>query len=144
MILSLIDNDDDDDCVGSLVYPKLYVATRKATSKPISICEAIASASVEMAIDIQAKLIVALTDSGYTAKCIAKYRPEARVLAVTATSSVARQLSGVSRYDLSKRIDIYVDMYHEKSVGRSHVCSFSWDKTSNDEYPQAASWGFIS
>ncbi|OQR90815.1 pyruvate kinase [Achlya hypogyna] len=82
---------------GSLNYPSLYTHLRDATVKPIPICEAVAASAVETAIDIQAKLIVALTDSGYSAKCIAKYRPEARVLAVTARPVVARQLAGLSR-----------------------------------------------
>ncbi|OQS06630.1 pyruvate kinase [Thraustotheca clavata] len=83
--------------IGSINYPKLYTHLRDATPKPISVCEAVASSAVETAIDIQAKIIIALTDSGYTAKCIAKYRPEARVLAITAHLTVARQLAGLSR-----------------------------------------------
>ncbi|CAK4100667.1 unnamed protein product [Aphanomyces euteiches] len=82
---------------GSLDYPRLYLKTREATPRPVGMVEAVASSSVETAVDVKAKLIVSLTDSGFSCLKIAKYRPGAHVLAVTASQAVARQLAGLSR-----------------------------------------------
>ncbi|ETW00158.1 pyruvate kinase [Aphanomyces invadans] len=82
---------------GSLNYSRLYAKTREATSRPVDVCEAVSSSAVETALDVQAKLIVSLTDSGFSSLKIAKYRPKALVVAVTALPHVARQLAGLSR-----------------------------------------------
>ncbi|CAK4692258.1 hypothetical protein LEN26_016034 [Aphanomyces euteiches] len=82
---------------GSLDYPRLYLKTREATPRPVGMVEAVASSSVETAVDVKAKLIVSLTDSGFSCLKIAKYRPGAHVLTVTASQAVARQLAGLSR-----------------------------------------------
>jgi len=45
--------------------------------------EAVCASAVEASLDVQAKLILCLTESGYTPRLVAKYRPEARLIAVT-------------------------------------------------------------
>lgn len=120
--------------LASLDYPGLYSRLRAATLKPIHICEAVASSAVETAIDIRASLIIALTDSGYTAKCIAKYRPQARVLAVTARPAVARQLAGLSRYEVfcAQLVNIVniVDVDKARiAASRASVCRPWWART---------------
>ena len=42
--------------------------------------------------DMKAPLILALTETGYTARLISKYRPPQTILAVTASETSARQL----------------------------------------------------
>ncbi|RHY34493.1 hypothetical protein DYB32_000919 [Aphanomyces invadans] len=64
---------------GSLNYSRLYAKTREATPRPVDVCEAVSSSAVETALDVQAKLIVSLTDSGFSSLKIAKYRPKALV-----------------------------------------------------------------
>merc|ERR1719183_3081711 len=54
--------------------------------------ESVCSAAVKTAIDAKSALIVTLTETGHTALAIAKYRPEATILAITASESTARQL----------------------------------------------------
>lgn len=81
----------------ALDYPELYRATRAVMSRPFSMCESIASSAVETSIDVRAKLIISFTETGFSTKFLAKYRPAARILAVTASGSTARQLTGVSR-----------------------------------------------
>ncbi|KAG2824103.1 hypothetical protein PC129_g9234 [Phytophthora cactorum] len=44
--------------------------------------EAVASSAVKTAIDINAKMLVVLTETGNTARLVAKYRPEMPVLGV--------------------------------------------------------------
>lgn len=79
-------------------YPDLHRTIRSRLKRPIGMCEAIASSATEISIDVKAKLIISLTETGTSTKLLAKFRPEARILAVTVSGMVARQLSGVSRY----------------------------------------------
>lgn len=54
--------------------------------------ESTCSAAVKCAMDSECPLIVALTETGSTARLIAKYRPKCPILAITASDSTARQL----------------------------------------------------
>merc|ERR1719284_2134096 len=58
----------------------------------MSSVEAICSSAVKAAIDAKCKLIIALTETGSTALSIAKYRPQAPILAITASETTVRQL----------------------------------------------------
>ncbi|RLN53809.1 hypothetical protein BBJ28_00008233 [Nothophytophthora sp. Chile5] len=82
----------------ALDYAELYRVSQALNLQHISMCESVASSAVEIAIDVCAKLIISFTETGSSTKLLAKYRPEANILAVTASGSTARQLSGVSRY----------------------------------------------
>lgn len=57
--------------------------------------ESIASSAVKTARDVGAKLIIVLTETGATARLLAKYRPPMRVYALTANPTVARQMNGL-------------------------------------------------
>jgi len=57
--------------------------------------EGICHASVRLALDTQAKAILALTESGYTARQISKYKPHIPVIAVTPNPAIRRQLAVV-------------------------------------------------
>lgn len=57
--------------------------------------ESVGSSAVKTARDINAKLIIVLTETGATARLIAKYRPAMRVFALTNNSTVARQMNGL-------------------------------------------------
>ncbi|KAJ1561505.1 hypothetical protein HK096_004469 [Nowakowskiella sp. JEL0078] len=72
-------------------YSELYTSIRRSVQVPISVAEAIASSAVKTSWDVHAALIIVLTQSGNTARNIAKYRPIAPVLAVTSSPQVARQ-----------------------------------------------------
>ncbi|KAM0682508.1 Pyruvate kinase [Mitosporidium daphniae] len=73
-------------------YAEVYGAIKKNTKIPISVSEAIASSAVKTAWDIQAPLIIALTETGATALAVNKYRPIPPVFGVTADPQVARQM----------------------------------------------------
>jgi len=73
-------------------YPALYRAIHAAVPHPFSTPEAVACAAVETAEDIGASLIIALTETGFTARLIAKYRPSQIVLALSASESTIRHL----------------------------------------------------
>merc|ERR1719379_620100 len=77
-------------------YGTLYLNQRLSTLDKfakISTVEAVCSSAVRAAMDMDAPLVLALTETGYTARLIAKYRPSQTVLAVTASEIAARQLS---------------------------------------------------
>ena len=61
--------------------------------KTVSVMEALASSAVESSLDVDAPLIVLLSETGALAKLVAKYRPPARVLVVTSNEMTARQMS---------------------------------------------------
>ncbi|CAH0475582.1 unnamed protein product [Peronospora belbahrii] len=81
----------------ALDYAEVYRVHRVANSKHVSLCESVTSSAVEIALDMDVKLIISITDTGSSTKLLAKYRPEANILAVTSSILTSRQLSGVSR-----------------------------------------------
>jgi len=60
----------------------------------LSPSESIASSAVKTARDLDAKLIVVFTETGNTARLIAKYRPSRPILALTSHEDTARQMNG--------------------------------------------------
>jgi pyruvate kinase len=59
----------------------------------VSVPESVCSSAVRAVIDTKAKLIIVLTETGSTARLIAKYRPEVPILALSATESAVKQLT---------------------------------------------------
>jgi pyruvate kinase len=79
----------------TLDYSSLFNATRAAIKKSsvkVSISETIASSAVKTAEELEASMIIALTESGYTAKLLSKYKPATPLLAITQHKQTARQL----------------------------------------------------
>lgn len=68
-----------------------YDSVVKAVGQ-VTVTETIASSAVKTANDIGANLILSLTESGNTARLIAKYRPTPPVVAITQNKETARQL----------------------------------------------------
>lgn len=58
----------------------------------LSVTETITSSAVKTAYDLNAALILCLTESGQTAEMVSKYRPKCPVVCVTSNESSARQL----------------------------------------------------
>jgi len=74
---------------------RLAVLPRSVSMEAMAIAEAIAAAAVKAATDLKAALIICLTESGNTARLVAKYRPHASILTITANEQVARQCLAV-------------------------------------------------
>lgn len=74
-------------------YKQLYLSIISSIDTPISVQEAIARSAVETAESIEATLILAMTETGYTARLIAKYKPKVTILALSASDSTIRCLS---------------------------------------------------
>jgi pyruvate kinase len=78
-----------------LDYNSLYLNTRigvLAEFKTISAVESVCSSAVKSTVDANCPLIIVLTETGHTALMIAKYRPKATILAISASETSVRQL----------------------------------------------------
>lgn len=76
---------------------------------PTTVTDAIGENTVALASDLNAKLIITLTSSGYSARMVARHRPNTPLLAVTAEEKVRRRLAlvwGVSSVCVIEREDI--------------------------------------
>ena len=81
-------------------YAALFAALRESVLAEVgtmSISEAIASSAVKTAIDMGARCIVVVSETGNSARLVAKYRPSCPVLVLTSTDSAARQVAGCMR-----------------------------------------------
>lgn len=65
---------------------------RKAGERLGTVTEAISHATVATAADLGAAAIITATASGFTARMVSKYRPQAPIIAVTSNEAVVRQL----------------------------------------------------
>lgn len=78
-------------------YDAMYQAIRTSVLNEIgymAASESVASSAVKTAWDMDAKMIVVLTETGTTARLIAKYRPQMPILVITAVHEVGRQCQG--------------------------------------------------
>ncbi|WP_418792532.1 pyruvate kinase [Phosphitispora sp. TUW77] len=66
---------------------------RKEIAPGKTVTDAISYATCATAFDLGAAAIITSTKSGYTARMVSKYRPQARVIAVTPNMDVVRQLT---------------------------------------------------
>ncbi len=81
-------------------HGQLFAAIRESTLAEhgkMSVTEAIASSAVKTAMDMDAKAIIVCSETGNTARLVAKYRPSMRMLVLTGTDAVARQTVGLVR-----------------------------------------------
>jgi pyruvate kinase len=68
---------------------------RHELKRPISVTEAISAASCDVAEEVQARVIVSATMSGYTAQQIARHRPQTPIMAVSPLLQTQRRLAMV-------------------------------------------------
>ncbi|WP_346353392.1 pyruvate kinase [Azotosporobacter soli] len=70
----------------ALKYKEITAATQRTTT------EAISHATVQIAQELNAAAILTDTTTGYTARMVSKYRPQANILAVTPSESALRKM----------------------------------------------------
>ncbi|WP_138752461.1 pyruvate kinase [Paenibacillus sinopodophylli] len=75
----------------ALEYREIF--TKQANAQQTSVTEAISQAVANSALDLRAKAIITSTQSGFTARMVAKYKPKAPIIAVTTDEKVLRRLS---------------------------------------------------
>jgi len=81
-------------------FDSLYQAVRNSTLRKygnLSTSESIASSAVKTAIDVHAKAIIVCSESGSTARQIAKFRPGMKVTVLTTHAHTARLCNGVMK-----------------------------------------------
>jgi len=101
---------------------------RKAGAESSTIEEAVSQASNDMAYYLKARAIITLTESGQTARLVARYRPEAPILAFTRHKSTQRRLHlswGVHPFLLSEFSDLDDMMGKAKQMAESNgwICT---------------------
>ncbi len=95
--------------------------------KHSGIYDAISHSACQLAKQINAPTIVALTHSGATAASVAKFRPKARIIAVTDREKIVRRLNlfwgvrGVIVEDLKKDTDVAFEMIREKLLSVGYI-----------------------
>ncbi|MHB0998788.1 MAG: pyruvate kinase [Armatimonadota bacterium] len=75
----------------SLDYHRLW--EERAAAAVVSVTDAIAQSTVDIALDLDAAAIVTPTSSGATARAVSKYRPSAPIIAAPTMPSTSRQLA---------------------------------------------------
>ncbi|WP_196594524.1 pyruvate kinase [Pectinatus sottacetonis] len=75
----------------ALEYKHIFI--NKGFERQDEVTDVIAHATVQMAYELDASAIITPTESGYTAKVVSKYRPEATIVAYTPNEKVARHLN---------------------------------------------------
>ena len=78
-------------------FDSLYQAVRNSTLRKyghLSTSESIASSAVKTAIDVNAKAIIVMSESGNTARQVAKFRPGMPIEVITTSKQVANQCFG--------------------------------------------------
>ncbi|WP_058303376.1 pyruvate kinase [Gorillibacterium timonense] len=66
---------------------------KRAGQQQTTVTEAISQAVANSALDLNAKAIVTITETGYTARMVSKYRPAAPVIAYTTNDKIFRRLN---------------------------------------------------
>eukprot|EP00439_Symbiodinium_sp_Y106_P026986 s4417_g3.t1 len=82
----------------TLDYKSLYLNMRQLVLKQnmgMSAVESVCSSAVKACVDSKCPLIIALSETGTTARLIAKYRPESPILCITASETNLRQLLAI-------------------------------------------------
>jgi len=72
-------------------YPASFLTMVYFTKKPINRSEAITSSAVKTAMDLDAGAIIVLTESGSSARYVAKYKPLCPVIVLTKNETTFRQ-----------------------------------------------------
>ena len=103
---------------GSRNYHALFQTVRNSVLREHGIFaagESLASSAVKTAIDIDAKVVLVLSETGSTARYIAKFRPGRLVVCLTPSPTVARQCTGLLQGVYAYLIDS-LESSHELAV----------------------------
>jgi pyruvate kinase len=107
----------------------LYQAVRASTLLQygkLSTSESIASSAVKTCIDVSAKAIIVVSETGTTARQVAKFRPGRPIYVITNSLQVARQCCGILR-----AVNVYyiTDMNHMESAIDECIVQFKANGT---------------
>ncbi len=113
-------------------------------SKNVTVTDAISHATCTTAVDLNASAIITSTSSGYTAKMVSKFRPQAPIIAATSNEAVMRRLAltwGVCpiKSALAGNTDEVIEKSIEASIEKAPIIA----ATSNEAVMRrlALTWG---
>ena len=89
-------------------YDSLFMAVRTSILErfgKMTATESLASSAVKTAIDVNAAIIICLSESGKTARYVSKFNPGRPVVCLTPSDSVARQSGGIYRAVHAYKVD---------------------------------------
>ena len=94
-------------------YNNLFQSIRNtvASRGKLSASESLASSAVKTAIDVDAKVIIVLSETGNTARNVAKFRPGRHIICLTPDPTVSRQCSGILNGVHAYVVDSLEDTY---------------------------------
>jgi len=107
----------------SLDYVKIF--RNKGIGAQVNMTDAISHATVQVAQELEADAILTITESGYTARMIAKYRPQATVIAVSPVDASIRRMQmywgvtpllGVQAHGTDELIELSLGIAQEKKM----------------------------
>eukprot|EP00310_Coccolithus_braarudii_P000349 CAMPEP_0183380378 /NCGR_PEP_ID=MMETSP0164_2-20130417/125900_1 /TAXON_ID=221442 /ORGANISM="Coccolithus pelagicus ssp braarudi, Strain PLY182g" /LENGTH=510 /DNA_ID=CAMNT_0025557975 /DNA_START=55 /DNA_END=1587 /DNA_ORIENTATION=- len=77
-------------------YDQIFEVMKLRSSKDYRLknVESAASSAVKSALDVNAKAIIVLSETGETARCVAKFHPDTPVMGICTDSRVANQIEG--------------------------------------------------
>ncbi len=104
-------------------FPFWTMLGREVSPRSSSIEDAISQSSNNMACYLGAQAIITPTESGQTARLVARYRPKAPILAITRHASIQRQLQlswGVYPYVLLDYSDLSDMMHQAKQIAKNN------------------------
>jgi len=93
-------------------YPTLFKAIHTGCKGTRAVPEAVCASAVEASLDVNANLMICLTESGDTARQLSKYRPAALILAVTSddiTEAHMRCMRGVETVNFKDMPNVSTD-----------------------------------
>lgn len=108
-------------------YDEHYLKVRNETLIPMSTPEAIASAAVKTSLDMKVGLIIAITSSGKTARLIAKYRPNQRIIALCCDAQLCNNLC-LSRGVHVMQVDQFQDTERILNFALNSALEAKWIK----------------
>jgi pyruvate kinase len=128
----------------SINFDSLYQAVRNSTIKKyghLSTSESIASSAVKTAIDVNAKAIIVCSESGNTARQIAKFRPGMKVYVLTTQKHTATQSFGVLKGCNAKVVPSFDD---EAAAIESLIAEMKKNGTCNSGEPVVVVHGAVA
>lgn len=75
----------------ALEYREIFI--KQSNAQQTTVTEAISQAVANSALELNAKAIISSTETGYTARMVSKYRPQAPIIAVTTEEQTMRRLA---------------------------------------------------
>lgn len=119
-----------DSCID---HTAVHQAISASVPIPMSTQESVACSAVEMAADVGAKVIIVFTESGVTARLVAKYRPQALIVGISSSLSAVGKmlcLRGVTAVHLpmigaddSPDISVGLRLAVDRGVAESGDCA---------------------